>query len=270
MSFVTNVRFSASPDVDDRAFIAPALKDRLQNYSEPAILFYLSVYSKSQFSVFPSIAQVSYFCSSSNAKQGIDHPSIPQSPPHNSAFQPHCALPLLQSRAFAQTWMLLGSSNGSAGPPKDIAPLLNSASGIFLDLGPGDGRQLVNYTNPGMKALYGVEPCVELHPGLQIAADKAGLGQKLHILNCGAQRETLVPKLQEVGLLGKGRLEGVFDTILCSKVLCSVPNQKDAVAGSYALLKPGGRMIICEHVRNPWRTPKGSMVARAIQELFML
>jgi SAM-dependent methyltransferase len=179
-------------------------------------------------------------------------------------------LKVLLSRAFAQTWMVLGSSNGSTGPLKNIVPLFNSASGIVLDLGPGDGRQLVNYTNSGIKALYGVEPCVGLHSGLQIAADKAGLGQKLRILNCGAQREALVPKLQEVGLLGEGRVEGVFDTIVCSKVLCSVPNQKDTVAGLYALLKPGGRMIICEHVRNPWRTPKGSMVARAIQELFML
>lgn len=140
----------------------------------------------------------------------------------------------------------------------------------MLDIGPGDGRQLVNYTNPGIKALYGAEPCVELHSGLQIAAEKAGLGEKLTILDCGAQRETLVPKLQELGLLGKGKVEGVFDTIVCSKVLCSVPNQKDTVASLYALLKPGGRLIVCEHVRNPWRTPKWSVVARAIQEFFML
>ncbi len=166
--------------------------------------------------------------------------------------------------------MLLGSSNGPTGPLKNIVPLFNSASGVVLDLGPGDGRQLVNYTNPSIQALYGVEPCMELHAGLQIAADKAGLGSKLHILNCGAQRETLLPMLQEVGLLGNGKVQGVFDTIVCSKVLCSVPRQNDTVAGLYALLKPSGRMIICEHVRNPWRTPKGSVVARVIQEFFML
>lgn len=96
------------------------------------------------------------------------------------------------------------------------------------------------------------------------------MGEKLTILNCGAQKESLVPKLHEVGLLGKGRVEGVFDTIICSKVLCSVPNRKDTVAGLYALLKPGGRLIVCEHVRNPWRTPKGSLIARLIQEFFML
>jgi hypothetical protein len=50
MSFVTNFRFSASPDVDDQAFIAPTMKDKLQNYSEPTILFYLSVYSTPFFS----------------------------------------------------------------------------------------------------------------------------------------------------------------------------------------------------------------------------
>jgi SAM-dependent methyltransferase len=166
--------------------------------------------------------------------------------------------------------MLLGSSNGSIGPLKNIVPLFKSASGIVLDIGPGDGRQLVNYTNPGIKALYGAEPCVELHSGLQSAAGKAGLGGKLTVLNCGAQRDSLVPKLQELGLLGEGKVEGVFDTIVCSKVLCCVPNQKDTVAGLYALLKPGGRLIVCEHVKNPWRTPKGSVIARVIQEFFML
>lgn len=121
-----------------------------------------------------------------------------------------------------------------------------------------------------MKALYGVEPCVDLHPALQGTAEKLGLGSKLHILSCGAQRESLVPKLAEVGLLKRMQADAVFDTIICSKVLCSVPNQKDTVATLYQLLKPGGRLIICEHVKNPCQTPKGSIIARGIQEFFML
>jgi SAM-dependent methyltransferase len=273
MSFVSSVRFSSSPDVDDQAFIAPALKDRLQNYSEPAILFYLSVYSTLSYFRAHSMARRPPSILPSNSRsERSQNTAFIKVVLSTILFNPTALFPFskVRSRAFAETWMLLGSSNGSVGPLKNIVPLFNSASGIVLDIGPGDGRQLVNYTNPGIKALYGAEPCVELHPGLQIAAKKAGLGDKLTILNCGAQRKTLVPKLQEVGLLRKDKVEGVFDTVVCSKVLCSVPNQRDTVAGLYALLKPGGRLIVCEHVRNPWRTPKGSVVARAIQELIMM
>jgi hypothetical protein len=57
-------------------------------------------------------------------------------------FNPIALFPFskVRSRAFTQTWMLLGSSNGSTGPLKDIVPLFNTASGIVLDLGPGNGQ----------------------------------------------------------------------------------------------------------------------------------
>jgi Methyltransferase domain len=140
---------------------------------------------------------------------------------------------------------------------------------VVLDIGPADGRQIVNYTSSAIKAMYGVEPCTELHPGLKIAAERAGLGSKYHIVTCGAQPESLIPALTEAGLL-KGKAEGVFDAIIACKVLCSVQNYEETTAGLYALLKPGGRMLICEHIKNPWRTPKGNLVARAIQEMFMI
>ena len=175
----------------------------------------------------------------------------------------------IKSKAFADTWRAIGVTTKAEGPLKNIVALFASADGVVLDLGPADGKQVYNYTNPGIKAMYGVEPCKELHEGLRRVVMKAGLGEKYHILDCGAQREELVPKLREVGVLGE-KVEGVFDTIISSKVLCSVPDQEETVAGLYALLKAGGRMIVCEHVVNPWQTPKGSIVARAIQQLFML
>jgi len=42
------------------------------------------------------------------------------------------------------------------------------------------------------------------------------------------------------------------------------------VESLYDLLKPGGRLLICEHIKNPWRTRKGSLVSRLIQEFFMV
>jgi SAM-dependent methyltransferase len=163
--------------------------------------------------------------------------------------------------------MALGSSDASVGPLKNIVPLLGSAAGVVLDVGPGDGRQLKLYTNPGMEIIYGAEPCDVLHPALVEAAEKAGLGGKYRILTCGGERKSLYPKLKELEVLKDGP---IFDTIVCSRVLCSVPYLEDTVAGLYDLLKPGGRFIICEHVKNPWRTRKGSLIARLIQLLFTL
>lgn len=109
-----------------------------------------------------------------------------------------------------------------------------------------------------------------MHAPLQLTAEKLGLGSKLHILNCGAQTQRLLPKLQEMGLLHDNTPDCVFDTIVCSKVLCSVPDQTETIKTLYALLKPGGRLIVCEHVKNPWQSPKGSIIARGVQEFFML
>lgn len=38
----------------------------------------------------------------------------------------------------------------------------------------------------------------------------------------------------------------------------------------YELLRPGGRLLITEHVVNPWRTAKGSIVARFVQAFYQL
>jgi hypothetical protein len=38
----------------------------------------------------------------------------------------------------------------------------------------------------------------------------------------------------------------------------------------YTLLKPGGRVLVTEHVVNPWRTAKGSILARVAQGVYQL
>jgi SAM-dependent methyltransferase len=113
-----------------------------------------------------------------------------------------------------------------------------------------------------------------MHSGLKESANVAGLGDKYQILPCGGERTSLLPALAKVGLLkesgGEVKEEGIFDTIICIRVLCSVPNLEPSLSTLYSLLRPGGRFIICEHVVNPWRTPKGSILSRAFQILYML
>lgn len=151
---------------------------------------------------------------------------------------------------------------------------LATASGTVLDVGPGTGTFATYLNAPAIKAIYGAEPGVGMHPALMQSARVAGLGDKYQILSCGGERDSLLPALAKAGLFkdvgGRVKQEGVFDTIICIRVLCSVPKLESSLTTLYSLLKPGGRFIICEHVINPWWTAKGSVAGRAFQFLYTL
>ena len=46
-----------------------------------------------------------------------------------------------------------------------------------------------------------------------------------------------------------------MDTIVCTLVLCTIPDPKKALQFFYQWLKPGGKLIVLEHIRSPvsWR-----------------
>lgn len=127
--------------------------------------------------------------------------------------------------------------------------------------------------SPSITAIYGAEPCLGLHKELRAKALAEGLGGKYHILHCGAASAELIPALRASGTgvvdaFDADRRAGIFDTILCVRVLCSVPEMESTVRELYALLKPGGRLLVTEHVVNPWRSRKGSLLARIVQGIY--
>ncbi|CAG7926689.1 unnamed protein product [Penicillium olsonii] len=147
-----------------------------------------------------------------------------------------------------------------------IPPLLRTASGRVLDIGPGTGTQMHLLTSPSITALYGAEPCTSLHGAIRTKAEQQGISSKYHILPTGVAATDLIPALRDSGVdVGS---DGIFDTILCVRVLCSVPNVDRTVRELYGMLKPGGRILVTEHVVNPWRRPKGSVLARVAQFVY--
>ncbi|MGH2948521.1 MAG: class I SAM-dependent methyltransferase [Solirubrobacteraceae bacterium] len=44
-----------------------------------------------------------------------------------------------------------------------------------------------------------------------------------------------------------------FDTVVCTLSLCTIPYPRRAVAEARRVLRPGGRMLLLEHVRSPVR-----------------
>ena len=117
--------------------------------------------------------------------------------------------------------------------------------------------------------MYGAEPCTQLHSDLSAKITACGLADKYRILSCGAEPHSLIPALQKAGFSASEMQAGVFDTICCVRVLCSVPNPEQTIRGLYDLLKPGGKLLVCEHVVNPWMTGKGNVFGRLAQAVYM-
>lgn len=158
--------------------------------------------------------------------------------------------------------------------PGPLTELLQQCHGLVLDIGPGSGEILPRFNASRISAMYGAEPAEALHAGLLKNAQKHGFGAKYHALLCGGEPESLIPALAKSGILASsgtgGTAEnGIFDEICCVRVLCGVPHPQETIQGLYTLLKPGGRMVICEHVVNPWRS-EGSMLARIAQLVYTL
>jgi SAM-dependent methyltransferase len=175
-----------------------------------------------------------------------------------------------RDRAFAK-FELAVSKKFAEDVPVTFDPILATSRGVVLDVGPGAGYQLFRFSHPeNITAIYGVEPGVDMHAALQEQAKKAGLGEKYKILLCGAEPESLIPALAREGLLGKEKslADGLFDEIVCIRVLCSVPKLNETVDGLYRCLKPGGRLVVCEHVVSD-DIKGGSKVRRFLQHLYM-
>lgn len=182
-------------------------------------------------------------------------------------------LTAVRFQSFARLWKNNGEAM-SAEMPGPTFELLGRCKGVVLDIGPGSGEMLSRFNPELITALYGAEPAKDLHPGLLKNAAKRGFTSNFHPLLCGAEPESLIPALHKAGIIevsGKaGSAEdGVFDEICCTRVLCGVPHPQQTIKSLYSLLKPGGRMVVCEHVANPWRT-EGTMLARLMQLVYTL
>ena len=98
------------------------------------------------------------------------------------------------------------------------------------------------YDTSKITKVYGVEPVFDLHQSLREKIKASGLVDVYEIVPCGIED---VVELKKHGLV----LESV-DTILSVQVLCSVPDPSEMLRRLYALLKPGGQLIVYEHVKS--------------------
>jgi ubiquinone/menaquinone biosynthesis C-methylase UbiE len=117
------------------------------------------------------------------------------------------------------------------------------AKGDVLEIAVGTGRNFPYYGDD--LRITGIE----LSPAmLEIAAQRAEeLGQKVD-LRVGDAQKLDFP-------------DGSFDTVVCTLSLCTIPDHRGAVAEAHRVLRPGGLLLLLEHVRSP------ALPVRSVQKL---
>ncbi|MBV9712914.1 MAG: methyltransferase domain-containing protein [Ktedonobacteraceae bacterium] len=109
----------------------------------------------------------------------------------------------------------------------------SQAQGRVLEIAIGTGRNLPFY--PADLEITGIEISPAM---LEIARQRAR--------SLGRQVELVVGDAQALPFPDEH-----FDTVVCTISLCSIPDERLAVAEVKRVLRPGGRFVALEHVRSP-------------------
>lgn len=141
---------------------------------------------------------------------------------------------------FGTFWTYFGAKSKERGADV-VGPLLQTATGVVLDIGPGSGEWLDLFApakNQAIVKIYGVEPNPEHHPALRKRITDAGLDGVYEILGVGAE-----------DLASCGIEPASVDTICTIQCLCSVPGPDRIVKDLYPYLKSGGKWLVYEHIK---------------------
>ena len=111
--------------------------------------------------------------------------------------------------------------------------LLQGLTGQVLELGPGTGANLKYY---GADVRWtGLEPNPYMHAYLRAEAGRRSLAMDLRL---GTAERTELPAAS-------------VDAVVCTLVLCSVPDVEVVLGEVLRVLKPGGQFVFIEHVAAP-------------------
>jgi ubiquinone/menaquinone biosynthesis C-methylase UbiE len=117
------------------------------------------------------------------------------------------------------------------------------AKGKVLEIAVGSGRNLPHHRED--VELSGIELSPEMLAIAQRRAEELGREADLRL---GDAQALDFP-------------DASFDSVVCTLALCTIPDDRAAVAEVYRVLRPGGRYLLLEHVRSPIRA------VRAVQRL---
>ncbi len=105
------------------------------------------------------------------------------------------------------------------------------AEGLVLEIGIGSGLNIPFYESARVKKLYGLDPSPELNE----LAKKVAVAHQIPV-------EFILAGAESIPLP-----DDHVDTIMVTYTLCTIPDVSAANREMRRVLKPGGRMIFCEH-----------------------
>jgi SAM-dependent methyltransferase/predicted ester cyclase len=117
------------------------------------------------------------------------------------------------------------------------------AEGQVLDLAAGTARNLPYY--PPDATLTGIE----------LSPEMAALG-RTRAEDLGREFEMVIGDAEALPFPDES-----FDTVVCTYGLCTIPDDAAAIREAKRVLRPGGRILLAEHVRSP------NPIVRTIQRL---
>lgn len=109
-----------------------------------------------------------------------------------------------------------------------IVPL---APGRVLEIGIGSGLNLGFYDAQRVSAVVGVDPSAEMQA---LAHERAA--------RCQVPVEMIALELGQIQAA-----DASFDDVVCTFTLCTIPDVLAALREMRRVLKPGGRLLFCEH-----------------------
>jgi ubiquinone/menaquinone biosynthesis C-methylase UbiE len=118
---------------------------------------------------------------------------------------------------------------------KQRAKVVPHAQGRVLEIGIGTGLNIPHYDKTRVHGIVGVDPALRMHRLAQKRIARAGLPVEL----VGLEAEKLPIA------------DRSFDSIVCTYTLCTIPDPVAALKEMRRVLKPGGKLIFCEHGRAP-------------------
>lgn len=108
------------------------------------------------------------------------------------------------------------------------------ADGVVVEIGFGSGLNLPFYDRDRVKRLIGINPPDGLPDLAQI--DEMAQGLDVELLLEGGEAMSLP--------------DATADTLVITYTMCSIPDIEAAISEMRRILKPGGRLLFCEHGRS--------------------
>lgn len=135
---------------------------------------------------------------------------------------------------FARLWAAVMRRGEPAQITRQRRRLVDGLSGVVVEVGPGSGSMFAHYPGEVTRVL-----AVEPEPYLREVATHTAADVAAPVEVVGGDAANIP--------LG----DGEADAVVCSLVLCSVPDQRAALDEFARVLRPGGELRYFEHVAEP-------------------